>query len=232
MKKQFLKILLIGIITSCFVMAFMGKNASAQWNNMANWNWGNLGNYWGNWGGSNWTMPGYGYGYEYGEDDDDDRQAAWHQTEWSTDEWGGTWMKGSFGPDWGMGEQGQVMEYSNPMTGMYVSYKTSGMGMGMGGPFAGYGGMFSPVAEASYGPYAWGGQPQIQSTPGWQTRGYVSGDLWGQSTSYYQAQPNIFAMGIQSMLGGLGGMFGGWGGFPGYNYGYGGYGGGYGSSLP
>jgi hypothetical protein len=124
------------------------------------------------------------------------------------------------------------------------------MGMGVGGPLAGYGGMFSPLAEISYGPYAYGQNPTAQSTFGWDTKGSLSGSLFTGSSQYYQAQANPFAqmiLGFSGMLGGgLGyggiGYGGGWGptsygassAFGSYglgNYGPWGFGGGFGTGL-
>ncbi len=145
------------------------------------------------------------------------RGAAWHQTNYGTDAWGGTWLIGQFGPDIGVGEQGVVYEYVNPTTGSFVSYRSTEIGFGLGGPYLGYGGLFSPVATASYGPYAYGQTPNVAPTPGYDTFGHVSGNLWGQNTSYYRAQINPFAMIL------LGGLTGGYGGFGG-SLGYGGFG--------
>jgi hypothetical protein len=172
-------------------------------------------------------------------DEEPERDASWHETEYGTDAWGGTWLSGRFGPDVGYGEQGQVFEYTNPGTGMYVSYSSTGMGMGLGGPMLGYGGMFSPVAQASYGSYAGGGRPNVQATPGYDTQGYLSGNLWGQNSSFYQARYNPMAGFLFGMAGLLGGGYGGFGGYGGYGGfgGYSGYGGfsgygGYGGFSP
>jgi hypothetical protein len=159
-------------------------------------------------------------------DDDDDepsRSASWHETSYQTDAWGRTWTIGQFGPDLGYGEQGSIYEHRDPTTGAYISYSSTSMGMGAGGPMMGYGGMFSPLAEVSYGPYAGGGRPNVGSTPGYDTQGYLSGSLWGNNTSYYEARPNPMA---QMMFGLMGGGFGGFGGYGG---GYGGFGGSYGA---
>jgi len=155
---------------------------------------------------------------------DPDRSASWHETQYGTNAWGGTWMLGQFGPDVGYGEQGTVYQYTDPMSGTYVSYSSTGMGMGLGGPLMGYGGMFSPVAQASYGPYAGGNRPQVGSTPGYDTQGYLSGSLWGPNVSMYQSQYNPMAGMMFGLMGMLGGGYGGYGGFGGYG-GYGGYGG-------
>jgi hypothetical protein len=152
------------------------------------------------------------------DEEEPDRSASWHETSYQTDAWGRTWVVGQFGPDVGYGEQGSIYEYTDPTTGTYVSYSNTSMGMGAGGPLMGYGGMFSPVAQASYGPYAGGNRPSVGSTFGYDTQGYLSGSLWGNNTSYFQAQPNPMAQ----MMFGLG--FGGGG----YGYsgtGYGGFGG-------
>jgi hypothetical protein len=185
------------------------------------------------------------------DDSDIDRNASWHETQYGTDAFGGTWMLGQFGPDVGYGEQGMIYEYSDPMNGTYVSYQSTDMGMGFGGPLMGYGGMFSPIAEASYGPYAGGNRPQVQATPAWDTQGYVSGDLWGNNTNAFQAQYNPMAGFMFNLAGMFGTGFGGYGGlfggapvnysaYSGYGYGtgagygniIGGYGGGYGYGYP
>jgi hypothetical protein len=161
------------------------------------------------------------------ETEEPDRSASWHETTFQTDAFGRTWTVGQFGPDVGYGEQGTMYEYTDPMSGAYVSYSSTSMGTGAGGIMAGYGGMFSPLAQASYGPYAGGGRPQVESTWGYDTQGYLSGSAWGNNTSYYQAQPNFMA---QMMLGfgGFGGLLGGYGG--GYSGAYSGaYSGNYGA---
>lgn len=112
---------------------------------------------------------------------------------------------GRFGPDVGIGEQGTIYRYSNPLTGQNFTYSSTGIGLGLGGPFLGYGGMFSPVAGASYGPFAFGQIPIVGPTPGYDTTGYISGNLWGQNTSFYQARINPFAA---VLFGGLGGFSG------------------------
>jgi hypothetical protein len=167
------------------------------------------------------------------QNDPNTRTAQWHETQYGTNAWGGSWILGQFGPDVGMGEQGTYYQMSTPGGG-YVSYYSASPGMGYGGPMMGYGGMFSPVAQQSYGPYAGGGRPQVQQTPGYDTQGYVSGNLWGQSTNYYSAQPNPMFGLMMGLLGGFGGFggFGGYGGYGGYSAGYGGYGGGYGYGYP
>ncbi|MGA1839477.1 MAG: hypothetical protein ACMUIU_02540 [bacterium] len=162
------------------------------------------------------------------DDDEPSKSASWHETTFQTDAWGRTWTVGQFGPDVGYGEQGSIYEYTDPMSGAYISYSSTSMGVGAGGPMMGYGGMFSPLAQISYGPYAGGGRPQVQSTPGYDTMGYLSGSLWGNNTSYYQAQPNFMAQ----MMFGLGGFGGGLFGGGGYGGGYSGaYSGGYGASY-
>ena len=136
------------------------------------------------------------------------RNAQWYQAYYGSDSLGGTFLRGEFGPDVGIGEQGFVYQYSNPLTGQYVSYQSSGIGYGVGGPLVGYGGQFSPVAEASYGPFAYGNIPTVSPTPGVNTRGFISGDLWGRNTSYYEAQYDPFASFLLGALGGYGGGFG------------------------
>ena len=146
-----------------------------------------------------------------------DRTAAWYNTQYGTTQWGGTWMRGQFGPDVGIGQQGSVFQYTDPMTGAYVSYSSTGLGMGAGGLFAGYGGWDSPLAAISYGPFAYGNTPQVMPTFGWNTQGSASGGLWAPQTSFYQAQPGLTWM-LGGGLFGLGG-FGGFGGFGGYPFG-------------
>ncbi len=161
------------------------------------------------------------------EGDNVDRSAAWYQTQYGTSPWGGTWMTGQYGPDVGMGQQGMVYQYQDPMTGSFVSYSTTGMGMGMGGPFAGYGGWDSALGPISYGPFAYGNVPQVMPTPGYGTQGSASGGLFGPQTSYYQAQPGLMWMlsGGLGSFGGFGGygLYSGYGGYGGYPYGFGGW---------
>ena len=160
------------------------------------------------------------------------RSSAWYQSQYGTNPWGGTWMMGQFGSDIGYGEQGMTYQYSNPSTGSFVSYSSTGLDMGMGGVFAGYGGMFSPLATASYGPFAYGNDLQPTSTFGWSTQGSMSGSVFGPSTSYYMAQPSSFGLmgGLFGGFGGFGGLLPGisYGGFPISGYGLGGWAGGYG----
>jgi hypothetical protein len=136
---------------------------------------------------------------------DPTRQAAWYQVNYGSNAFGGTFLYGQYGPDVGIGEQGTIYRYSNPLTGMYVSYQSTGIGTGIGGPLLGYGGMFSPVAEASYGPFAYGQIPTVASSPGFDTSGFLFGNLWGQGVNYFQSQYNPYA-GLLFGLGGLGGF--------------------------
>ena len=136
---------------------------------------------------------------------DPTRGAAWYQVNYGSDAYGGTFLSGQFGPDVGIGEQGTIYQYSNPLTGAYVSYQSTGIGAGVGGPLLGYGGMFSPVAEASYGPFAYGQTPNVSPSLGFDTRGFLYGNLWGQGVNYFEAQYNPFA-GMLFGLGGLGGF--------------------------
>jgi hypothetical protein len=121
------------------------------------------------------------------------RQADWYKVNYGTDASGGTILIGQYGPDVGIGEQGTVYQYANPLTGQFVSYRTTDIGVGFGGPLLGYGGMFSPVAQASYGPFAYGQTPVVSPTPGFDTAGFLFGNLWGQNVNYYEARPNPFA---------------------------------------
>jgi len=143
---------------------------------------------------------------------DPTRTANWYEVNYGTTSLGGTFLTGQYGPDIGIGEQGFVYQYSNPLTGQYISYQSSGIGYGVGGPYAGYGGQFSPVAQASYGPFAYGNTPTLSPTPGVNTSGYLYGNLWGQNTNYYSAQYDPFAGLLFSGLGSFGGSFG--AGFP------------------
>ncbi|MGA1790517.1 MAG: hypothetical protein ACMUIM_03445 [bacterium] len=129
------------------------------------------------------------------------RQAAWYEVNYASDAFGGTFLIGQYGPDIGIGEQGSVYQYSNPLTGQYVSYQSTGIGSGVGGALLGYGGMFSPVAQQSYGPFAYGQSPTVSASPGYDTQGYLFGNLWGQNVNYFASQYNPFA-GL--LLGGFG----------------------------
>jgi hypothetical protein len=165
----------------------------------------------------------FGSSITFSEDKETDRSAQWYQAQYGTGPLGQTWMMGSFGPDFGIGEQGVRYQSVDPLTGSFVSYSVTSPGMGIGGPFAGYGGMFSPAALASYGPFAYGNNPQPMPTPGYTSQGYTSGSAFGNNTNFYQIQPAFGLMGgLFGGLGfGLGGLYsgiGGWG-FPGYNYG-------------
>ncbi|MGA1842359.1 MAG: hypothetical protein ACMUIU_17220 [bacterium] len=96
-----------------------------------------------------------------------DRSAQWYQAQYSTGPLGQTWMMGSFGPDFGIGEQGVRYQSVDPLTISFISYSITSPGIGIGGPFAGYGRMFSPAALASYGPFAYGNNPQPLPTLGY-----------------------------------------------------------------
>jgi len=169
------------------------------------------------------------------ENDDSNvsRNADYYNVQYGTSPFGGTWTMGQYGPDVGIGEQGYQYQYSDPLTGTFVSYSSSGIGAGLGGIWAGYNGMYSNVAQQSYGPYAYGNTPEVQPTVGWSTQGSTSGNLFGYNTNYYQAQPATYGL-MGGLLGGLGGYYGGGYGLSGYGlsgYGLGGYGlGGYGLS--
>lgn len=169
--------------------------------------------------------------YSFAASDDDssepDRSASWYQAQYGTGPFGQNWMIGSFGPDYGIGEQGMRYQYTDPLTGSYVSYSTTGMGMGLGGPLAGYGGMFSPAAAISYGPFAYGNNPQPMPIPGYSTEGYTSGGLFSPNVNYYSAQPSL--LGLMGGMFGFGGLYGGLYGGLGYGSGFGSWGGGFGS---
>jgi hypothetical protein len=100
-----------------------------------------------------------------------DRTQSWHETQTGTTAWGGTFISGQFGPDVGIGETGQYYQSIDPLTGATTSFYTTGLGSGIGGALAGYGGMFSQYGQDSYGPYAGGNRPQVQPTPGYDTQG-------------------------------------------------------------
>lgn len=219
MKKQFLKILLIGIFSACFLIT-TGTIAKAQYGNWNNFNlWGNFGNL-GNLG--SWNTPQYNYTSTNNDDDNVSRNANWYEVNTGTSASGGTWISSMFGPDVGYGEQGTRYEYTDPITGTYTSYSQTGMGQapGMAGLLPIYGGMFSSVGSQSYGPYAGGQNPTVQQTPFYDTQGYMSGSLWGPNTQAMQAQYNPMG----GMMGMLFGTFGGYGGGSNYSAGYGGYG--------
>lgn len=220
MKKQFLKIALVGIMTACFLILVMGRDANAQWLN-----WGNYGINSGNLG---WNFDNSWMQDSEVDDDEVTRDAAWYKINTGTSATGGTWISSQFGPDYGYGEQGTHYEYTDPITGMYTSYSTTGMGRAQGwaGMMPVYGGWNSAVGAQSYGPYAGGQTPSVQQTPFYDTQGYMSGSLFGPSTQAYQSQFNFMG----GMMGTLFGTFGGYGGSN-YSAGYGGYagyGGGYG----
>ena len=128
------------------------------------------------------------------EETEAERYAAWYQAQYGTTPWGGTSMIGYFGPDYGIGEQGMVYQFQDPLTGSYVSYSQTGMGAGMFGVFGGYGGWNSPTAAMSYGPFAYGQTPQVMPTLGYGSQGYQSGSLLGPNTSYYSAQNPLMWM--------------------------------------
>ncbi|MGA1874091.1 MAG: hypothetical protein ACMUIA_00625 [bacterium] len=137
------------------------------------------------------------------------RYADWYESQYGSGPFGQTWMVGRYGPDYGIGEQGYTYQSYNPLTGSFVNYSSSGLGMGLGGPLLGYQGMFSPMAQISYGPFSYGQNPQVAPTPGWSTQGYTSGSAFGNYSNFYQAQPMFGLMG--GLFGGLG--YGGLGGF-------------------
>jgi hypothetical protein len=156
--------------------------------------------------------------YANGEDDDGARTAAWYTTQYGTGPLGQTWMIGRFGPDVGYGEEGFRYEYRDPASGVFVSYQNTGLGVGLCCPFAGYGGRYSSLGALSYGPYALGGEPQVQPTLGWSTTGAITGGLFQPQTSFFQAQPFLGLFGGFSGFGGLGGYpnvgFGSYYGYP------------------
>lgn len=152
------------------------------------------------------------------------KTAAWYNFRYGSNLFGGTWKIGQYGPDIGLGEQGIDVQFQIPFGG-YVSYRSTGLGMGLGGPLMGYGGMFSPLASTSYGPYAYGGNPQIQSTTGWGTEGIMAGSLFGPNINYYAAQPGIMGLLFGMFGGGLYPGFGAYGGLGLGGFGFGGFGG-------
>ncbi len=209
MKKQFLKIALVGIITACFLILVMGRVANAQWLN------------WGNFGNLGWNFDNSWMNNSEVDEDELTRGDHYYNINTGTSASGGTWIRSDFGPDIGYGEQGSHYEYTDPMTGAYTSYSQSGMGQaqGMAGWLPVYGGMFSAVGDQSYGPYSRGQTPSVQQTPFYDTQGYMSGNLWGQNTQASQSQFNFMG----GMMGSLFGTFGGYG--PNSSAGYGGFGG-------
>jgi hypothetical protein len=128
------------------------------------------------------------------------RGSDYYETQTTTDAYGGTILTGQFGPDVGIGEQGTVYQYTDPRTGTQISYSTSAMGSGLGGIMAGYNGMYSPNALASYGMFANGNKPTAQPTLGYNTQQYQSGNIFGQNTQYSQATPNPYATTALSMM--------------------------------
>jgi hypothetical protein len=128
------------------------------------------------------------------------RGSDYYETQVVTDAYGGTLLTGQFGPDVGIGEQGTIYKYTDPRTGTVVSYSTTNMGVGLGGVAAGYGGMYSPYAQGSYGMFAGGNQPTAQATPGLNTQQYQSGNIFGQNTQFSQATPDPYASTALSMM--------------------------------
>jgi hypothetical protein len=128
-----------------------------------------------------------------------DRTASWYQRDTITSGWGATIDVGAYGADYGYGETGYTYSYTDPLTGQYVSYQTSGMGMGTI-PAPVYGGMYSALGAQSYGPYSGGQQPTVQPTYGWDTQSSVSGSALGQSSQYTSGSPNYTAMLGTSLL--------------------------------
>jgi len=121
------------------------------------------------------------------------RTASWYQLDQGTTGWGGTMQQWSFGPDVGYGETGQGYSYTDPLTGRYVSYQTSGMGVGAV-PLPTYGGMNSQFGAASYGMFAGGNMPTTTATPGYDTQSSTAGDAFGQGYQYQTGAPNVTAM--------------------------------------
>lgn len=127
------------------------------------------------------------------KDEEGTRTAAWYQSDTATNAFGGVMTQWQFGPDVGYGETGQGYSYTDPLTGAYVSYQSSGMGMGSV-RLPVYGGMNSQFGAASYGPWAGGQQYQPQATPGYDTQTSFGGDAFGTQYNYSQGQPNYAAM--------------------------------------
>jgi len=121
------------------------------------------------------------------------RTESFFKSDSQTTAWGATFNQYQFAPDVGYGETGYGYEYTDPLTGAYVSYSTSGMGMGAV-PLPVYGGMNSQFAQASYGPYAFGQKPTTQATPGYDTQSSIGGDAFGTQYSYQTGTPNLTAL--------------------------------------
>ncbi len=179
MEKRFLKVL-GSFIVLCFFLMLTANLAKAQ---PYEWDY--------SWMNNN----------QYDTDDMTDRYADWYNVETNTTAWGATETYGRFGPDYGIGEEGYRYEYSDPMTGSYTSYSSTSMGSGLMGGLLGYQGMYSQNASNIYGPYAYGNEYQASPTWGWDTQGSTYGDAWGRNYNYSNAQPNFYAMGMQSLLG-------------------------------
>lgn len=127
------------------------------------------------------------------------RGSDFYQYDTQTTAWGGLLEQWQYGPDAGYGETGQGYTYYDPMTGQSVSMQTTGMGMGqLALPM--YGGMNSQLAQQSYGPFAYGNDPNPQTLPGQDTMTSMAGNAFGQGYQYAAAQPNVNAILSQSLM--------------------------------
>jgi hypothetical protein len=134
-----------------------------------------------------------------GDEEDAERSADVYQHDTSTSPYGETFQRWSFSPDIGYGEVGEGYSYTNPMTGETVSYQVTGMGMGAI-PLPIYGGMGSQYGQASYGIFASGGVPVVQSTPGMHTQTSAAGSAFGDGYQYAASQPDPTAMVAMSLI--------------------------------
>lgn len=137
-------------------------------------------------------------------DDVAKRQADLYKRWTETTPWGGTMQRWQIQPDYGWGEMGEGYQYVDPSSGTMVMYQSTSMGMGII-PSYEYGGMYSPLAQVSYGPFQYGNIPGMQSTPFAWSKGYEEGSIFGQ-TQAYQYQPMISPFGLMGggLMGGVG----------------------------
>jgi hypothetical protein len=144
-------------------------------------------------------------------DDELIRNEAFYNYGETTNAAGGVTNWWEYGPDIGVGETGYGYTQTDPWTGTTVTYSTTGIGTGVGGPLAGYGGMYSPLASESYGIFAGGATPQYNVNPkyGYNTQLSTSGSLLGPSSTYTASTPDpLMQLGMtlsqQSQTQGLG----------------------------
>lgn len=192
MKKQFLKIALVGIMTSCFLMLVMGRVAKAQW---------------GNWGWGNFNMPQYNYNWGDYEVDDDELTRGPHA--WEVEENSGpgyttyNYRQYTSAYDAMMGNMVAPMEISysstNPMGAMFNMFQpheTHSQGNAVGSlypgttmsffsnPFSGMIAQMAPRYEGYSSQGIFGNTNMMMNYPGMGNSGFMWGPYSNISAGY------------------------------------------------